>query len=46
MNTQDDTGKGRTNIKVRSVRVTIFAVEKQEVLLILSVCLQPWLSSK
>jgi len=46
MDSQDDKGKGRINLIMRSVRVTIVDVEKQEVLLILSVCLQPWLSSK
>jgi len=33
------------NVTLRGVRVTIFAMEKQQILYILSVCLYLWLTS-
>ena len=36
------TGNVRINVTMRRVRVTIVAVQKQEILHILSVCLQPY----
>jgi hypothetical protein len=43
--TPNMTGNIRINVTARRFHAAIFAVEKQEILHIVSVCLYPWLSS-